>query len=111
MTDSLTQPATGGLGPLPTPSVKNLSLIQHNCWGSWNVFLSLFDSFKSASTPPTVVLLQDPSFPRNVLSHFADFKVFAHPLANSTAPKVARYVNLYLPCSPCVLSVPSCDGP
>lgn len=94
MISSPIPPNTGGAGPDPPPPIKNLSFVQHNCLGSWNVFLSLFNSLRCAASPPTVVLLQDPPFARNKLPHFAGFKVFAPPLPIGTAPKVACYVNI-----------------
>ena len=43
-----------GLAP-----ATNLTLIQHNSLGSWDVFLSLFSSL-TEGPPSDVVLLQDP---------------------------------------------------
>ena len=37
----------------------NLTLVQHNSLGSWDVFLSLFSSLVEGP-PPDLVLLQDP---------------------------------------------------
>ena len=51
MTDSPSRLDAGSVGPLPTPPLKNLSFVQCNCVGSWNVFLSLFNSLKLASVP------------------------------------------------------------
>lgn len=94
MTESPQILDVGSVGPVLTPPLKTLSFVQHNCLGSWNVFLSLFNSLKLAPVPPAVVLLQDPPFSRNLLPHFAGFKVFAPPLVNGIVPKVACYVNI-----------------
>ena len=42
-----------------------LSIVQHNCLRSWDVFLSLFNSFALAKHPPLIVCLQDPLVWRN----------------------------------------------
>jgi len=39
---------------------KPFTLIQHNCLGSWDVFLSLFESFTQLTYPPSIISLQDP---------------------------------------------------
>jgi len=76
-------------GPAPAPAF--LSIIQHTCLGSWNVFLSLFESFKEATTNPLIVLLQDP--PVNKAHHpsFNAFKSFFHAVKK---PLVAAYVHM-----------------
>jgi len=74
-----------GLAP-----ATNLTLVQHNSLGSWDVFLSLFSSL--AEGPPIdVVLLQDPPSSRGFLPSFSGFKSFAPPVAR---PRVACYVSL-----------------
>jgi len=73
-----------GQGPAPAPVL--LSIIQHNCLGSWNVFLSLFESFKEATTYPSIVLLQDPPVNKAHLPSFNGFKSF-FPLVRK--PRVA----------------------
>ena len=75
-----------GLGPGHT-----LSIVQHNCLGSWDVFLSLFNSFASAKTPPLIVCLQDPPVWRNRLPSHLGFTSFA-PSATGHRPQVAFYV-------------------
>ena len=67
----------------------NLTLIQHNSLGSWDVFLSLFSSLVEGPTVD-IVLLQDPSSSKGFLSCFSGFKSFAPPVAR---PRVACYVS------------------
>ena len=78
-----------GQGPAPAPAF--LSIIQHNCLGSWNVFLSLFESFKEVTTYPSMVLLQDPPVNKAHLPSFNGFKSF-FPLVRK--PRVAAYVHM-----------------
>jgi len=73
------------------PATAFLSIIQHNCLGSWNVFLSLFESFKEATTYPSIVLLQDPPVNRAHLPSFNGFKSFFPPVRK---PRVAAYVHM-----------------
>jgi len=75
-----------GLGPGHT-----LSIVQHNWLGSWDVFLSLFNSFASAKSPPLIVCLQDPPVWRNGLPSHSGFTSFA-PSATSRRTRVAFYV-------------------
>jgi len=82
-------PPPMGQGPAPAPAF--LSIIQHNCLGSWNVFLSLFESFKEATTYPSMVLLQDPPVNQAHLPSFNGFKSF-FPLVRK--PRVAAYVHM-----------------
>jgi len=67
----------------------NLTLVQHNSLGSWDVFLSLFSSLAQGPLAD-IVLLQDPSSSKGFLSSFAGFKSFASPVAR---PRVACYVS------------------
>jgi len=76
-------------GPAPVPAF--LSIVQHNCLGSWNVFLSLFESFKETTTYPSIVLLQDPPVNRAHLPSFNGFKSFFPP---ARKPRVAAYVHI-----------------
>jgi len=78
-----------GQGPAPAPAF--LSIGQHNCLGSWNVFLSLFQSFKEATTYPSIVLLQDPPVNMAHLPSFNGFKSFFPPVRK---PPVAAYVHM-----------------
>jgi len=70
-----------------TPA-NNLTLIQHNSLGSWDVFLSLFSSL--AEGPPDLVLLQDSPSSKGFLPSFSRFKSFAPPVGR---PRVAWYVS------------------
>jgi len=79
-----------GLGPGHV-----LSIVQHNCLGSWDVFLSLFNSFASVKHPPLIVCLQDSPVWRNSLPFFAGFTSFA-PLIANCRPQVAFYVSTSL---------------
>ena len=77
---------TSGQGLAPA---TNLTLIQQNSLGSWDVFLSLFSSL--AEGPPTdIVLLHDPPSSKGFLPSFSGFKSFAPPVAR---PRVACYVS------------------
>jgi len=57
-----------------------LSIVQHNCLGSWDVFLSLFTSFQEAATYPSFVFLQDPPVSKAHLPSFNGFKSFLPPV-------------------------------
>jgi len=70
-------PPSGGKEPAPPPTF--LSIIQHNCLGSWDVFLSLFESFRGATTYPSIVLLQDPPVNKAHLPSFGGFKFVFSP--------------------------------
>ena len=76
-------------GPAPAPAL--FSIIQHNCLGSLNVFVSLFESFKEPNTYPSMVLLQDPPVNKAHLPSFNDFKSFFPPVRK---PSVAAYVHM-----------------
>jgi len=82
-------PPHQGQGPAPAPTL--LSIVQHNCLGSWNVFLSLFVSFREATTYPSIVLLQDPPVNKAHLPSFNCFKSFFPPVRK---PRVAAYVHM-----------------
>ena len=82
-------PLPPGQGPAPAPAF--LSIIQHNCLGTWNVFLSLFESFKEATPYPSLVLLQDPPVNKAHLPSFNGFKSFFPPVRK---PRVAAYVHM-----------------
>jgi len=66
-------------------------IVQHNCLGSWDVFLSLFHSFTMLPHPPLLVAIQDPPSRRSVLSTFPGFMSFAPPPPG--CPRVAIYVS------------------
>ena len=93
--------------PLPRgwPRPHYLSIVQHNSLGSWDVFLSLFNSFASAKSPPDIVCLQDPPFWRSRLSSFQNYTSFAPPGGTGNKPKVAFYVSTYLLAQATVLPV------
>jgi len=74
-----------GLGP-----ATNLTLIQHNSLGSWDVFPSLFSSL-AEGPPPDMVLLQDPPSSKGFLPTFSRVKSPAPPVAR---PRVACYISL-----------------
>jgi len=85
------QPMPRPLGQRPAPTPAFLSIIQHNCLGSWNVFLSLFESFREATTYPSIVRLQDPPVNKAHLPFFNGFKSFFPPVRK---PRVAAYVHM-----------------
>jgi len=76
-------------------------IVQPNCLGSWDVFLSLFHSFTMLPHPPLFVAIQDPPSRRSVLPTFPGFLSFAPPPPGR--PRVAIYVsrtlNQHLSCS------------
>src|SRR5207237_3710907 len=69
-----------------------LSIFQHNCLGSWDVFLSFFHSFATAKAIPDIVCLQDPPVWRGRLPSFPGFQSFA-PAVSGRPAKVACYVS------------------
>jgi len=73
-----------GLAP-----ADNLTLVQHNSLGSWDVFLSLISSL-TEGPPPDIVLLQDPLSSKGFLPSFSGFKSFAPPVGR---PRVACYIS------------------
>src|SRR5205807_9873550 len=81
-------------GPSPNHILKQLSIIQHNSLGSWDVFLSLFNSFRGLPQSPQLVFLQDPPFYSNRLPVFSGFRAFAPPPPQGKAVKVAAYISL-----------------
>jgi len=85
------QPMPPPLGEGPAPPPAFLSIIQDNCLGSWNVFLSLFESFREATTYPSIVLLQDPPVNKAHLPSFNGFKSFFPPVRKL---RVAAYVHM-----------------
>jgi len=52
-------PTSWGGEQVSPPPPKSFTLVQHNCLGSWDVFLSLFGSFTQLTQPPSIVALQD----------------------------------------------------
>jgi len=71
-------------------SLSLLSVIQHNCLESWDVFLSLFESFKETSVYPLAVHLQDPPVSQARLRSFNGFVPIFPPVRK---PRVASYVH------------------
>src|SRR5207237_8440450 len=69
-----------------------LSISQHNCLGSWDVFLSFFHFFATAKALPDIVCLQDPPVWRGRLPSFPGFQSFA-PAVSGRPAKVACYVS------------------
>jgi len=84
----INDPRPAGKRPAPNPTL--LSIVQHNCLGSWDVFLSLFESFKEAAIYPSLVLLPDPPVNKAHLPSFNGFKSFFPPVRK---PRVAAYVH------------------
>jgi len=78
--------------PVSPPPPKPFTLIQHNCLGSWDVFLSLFGSFSQLAQPPSIVALQDPPVYRGKLPSFGLFSSFSPPTTGGCKPRVAFYV-------------------
>src|SRR5437868_4165902 len=72
-----------------------LSISQHNCLGSRDVFLSFFQSFATAKAPPDIVCLQDPPVWRGRLPSFPGFQSFA-PAVKGRPAKIACYVSSVL---------------
>jgi len=85
----ISHPSPDGIGPAPNPQLH--SIVQHNCLGSWDVFLSLFELFREATTYPSLVLLQDPPVNKAHLPSFNGFKSFFPPVRK---PHVAAYVHM-----------------
>ena len=81
--------ANSGLGPAQAPTLDTSTIVQHNCLGSWNVFLSLFNSLVTVTSAPCFVLRQDPTVYRNRLPAFTGFKAFAPEIRSGVAPIVA----------------------
>src|SRR5712664_3566315 len=76
-----------------SPPDHVLSIVQHNSLGSWDVFLSLFNSFTSEKFPPDIVCLQDPPVWRSRLPTFRGYSSFFPPPPPRSKPKVAFYVS------------------
>jgi len=76
-------------------------IVQHNCLGSWDVFLSLFHSFTMLPHAPLLIAIQDPPSRRSVLPTFPGFMFFAPPPPGrpQVAIDVSRTLNQHLSCS------------
>jgi len=77
---------------VPPPPPDPFTLVQHNCLGSWDVFLSLVGSFTQPAHPPPIVALQDPPVYRGKLPSFRLFSSFSPPTSGGCKPRVAFYV-------------------
>ena len=78
-------------GKRPDQFPDLLSIVQHNCLGSWDVFLSLFEPFREATTYPSLVFHQDPPVNKARLPSFNGFKSCSPPVRK---PRVAAYVHV-----------------
>jgi len=75
------------------PGCFNLSIVQHNCLGSSNVFQTLFSFFTTVESSPHIVALQDIPLCRNCPPVFRNYKCFFPPATHSYKPRVATYVH------------------
>src|SRR5437588_10759293 len=69
-----------------------LSIVQHNCLGSWSVFLSLFNSLKSCFPTPHIVAIQDPPVWHSQLPSFRIFKSFHLPSHKGSHPRLVTSI-------------------
>src|SRR5207302_4735608 len=69
-----------------------LSIFQHNCLRSWDVFLSFFHSLATAKSPPYIFGLQDPPIWSRSLPSFPGFQSFS-PAISGRPAKVPCYVS------------------
>src|SRR5207253_3378657 len=74
--------------PLPP-----LSIVQHNCLGSWSVFLSLFYCLQSCTPIPQMVAIQGPPVWNSRLHSFRMFKAFHPPASKGNRPRMATYMH------------------
>ena len=79
----------------------SLPIVQHNCLGSWDVFLSFFHSFTKLPHPPHIVALQDPPSRLSKLPTFPGFLSFSPspPGRPSVAIYISQALNMYFQCS------------
>jgi len=84
--------APGDGEPASPPPPKPFTLVQHNCLGSCDVFLSLFGLFSQLALSPSIVALRDPPVYRCKLPSFDLFTVFSPPTDRGCKPCVAFYV-------------------
>jgi len=75
------------------PGCLNLSIVQHNCLGSSNVFQTPFSYFASVASSPHIVALNDIPLERNCPSVFRNYKCFFPPGTESYKPRVATHVH------------------
>jgi len=89
--EMINHPSSTDKGPAPNHNLLSESIVQHNCLGNWDVFLSLFKSFKEVGTYPSFVILQEPPVSKAHLPLFNGFKFFFTPVRK---PRVAAYVHM-----------------
>jgi len=82
---------SASVGKGPAPILNSLSIVQHNCLGSWDLFLSSFELFKGAATYPSLVFLQEPPVNKAHLPSFNGFTSFYPPVRK---PRVAAYLHI-----------------
>jgi len=75
------------------PGCLNLSIVEHNCLGSSNLFQTLFSFFTSVESSPHIVALQDIPLWRNCPPLFRNYKCVFPAATNSYKPRVATYVH------------------
>jgi len=75
------------------PGCLNISIVQHNCLGSSNVFQTLFSFFTSLESSAHIVALQDIPLGKNCPPVFRNYKRFFPPATDSYKPQVATYVH------------------
>jgi len=78
------------------PGCLNLSIVQHTCLGSSNLFQTLFSFFTSVESSPHIVTLQDIPLWRNCPPVCRNYKCFFPPATDSYKPRVATYVHEWL---------------
>jgi len=74
------------------PGCLNLSIVQHKCLGSSNVFQTLFSFFTSVESSPHVVALQAIPLWRNSPPVFHNYSCFVPPAIDGYKPRLAVYV-------------------
>jgi len=75
------------------PGCLNLSIVQHNCVGSSNVFQTLFSFFALVESSPLIVALQDIPLWKNCPPDFRNYKCFFPSATDSYKRRVAIYVH------------------
>jgi len=75
------------------PGCLNLSLVQHNCLGSSNVFQSLFSFFTSVESSPHIVALPDVPLWKNSSPVSRNYKCFFPPATDGCKLCVAVYIH------------------
>jgi len=75
------------------PGFLNLSIVQHNCLGSTNVFQTIFPFFTLVERLPHIVALQDIPLWKNCPPLGRNYKCFFPPATDSYKPHVTTYVH------------------